>query len=84
MKFTVQYRPGRVHENADFLSRIPMNLILAKPGDNEVMCREQQKNPLCKAILTFFRKNTTWREDDGFMQLWVCEMFFLFGGWSIM
>jgi hypothetical protein len=29
MKFNVQYRPGRVHENADFLSRVQMNLILA-------------------------------------------------------
>ena len=78
MKFTVQYRPGRVHENADFLSRIPMNLILAKPGDNEVMLREQQKDPLCKSILAFLRKNTPWSENDGPMPLWASEIDFFF------
>jgi hypothetical protein len=85
MKFSVQYRPGRVHENADFLSRIPINLILAKPGDNEVILREQQKDPLCKSLLAFLQKNTPWSENDGLMPLWASEIdFFLFRGWSIM
>ncbi|KZR95724.1 Uncharacterized protein APZ42_010351, partial [Daphnia magna] len=43
MKFSVQYRPGQVHENTDFLSRIPMNLISVIPADNNVMCQKQQK-----------------------------------------
>ncbi|KZR95838.1 Uncharacterized protein APZ42_010162 [Daphnia magna] len=62
MKFSVQYRPGRVHENADFLSRIPMNLISAIPADNNVMCQEQQKDSLCKAIVTFLEQNEPWKK----------------------
>ncbi len=55
-----------------------MNLILAKPGDNEVMLREQQKDPLCKSILAFLRKNTPWSENDGSMTLWASEIDFFF------
>jgi hypothetical protein len=80
MKFTVQYRPGRVHENADFLSRVQMNLILARPDDNLVMCQEQQKDPLCKAILAFIRKDSPWNKKDGPMPLWAAEKDFLFYG----
>ena len=78
MKFTVQYRPGRVHENADFLSRVQMNLILARPDDNLVMCQEQQKDPLCKAILAFIRKDSPWNKKDGPMPLWAAEKDFFF------
>ncbi|KZS03765.1 Uncharacterized protein APZ42_033426 [Daphnia magna] len=78
MKFSVQYRPGRVHENTDFLSRIPMNLISAVPADNNVMCQEQQKDSLCKAIVTFLEQNEPWKKEDGPMSSWVSEIDYFF------
>ncbi|KZR96334.1 Uncharacterized protein APZ42_009384, partial [Daphnia magna] len=78
MKFSVKYRPGRVHENADFLSRIPMNLISAIPADNNVMCQEQQKDSLCKAIVTFLEQNEPWKKEDGPMPSWVSEIDYFF------
>ncbi|KAI9550717.1 pol polyprotein [Daphnia sinensis] len=78
MKFSVQYRPGRVHENADFLSRIPMNLISVTPEDNNVMCQEQQKDSLCKAIVTFLEQNESWKKEDGPIPSWVSEIDYFF------
>ncbi|KZR96202.1 Uncharacterized protein APZ42_009597, partial [Daphnia magna] len=78
MKFSVQYRPGRLHENADFLSRIPMNLISAIPADNNIMCQEQQKDSLCKAIITFLEQNEPWKKEDGPIPSWVCEIDYFF------
>ncbi|KAI9551163.1 hypothetical protein GHT06_006378 [Daphnia sinensis] len=78
MKFSVQYRPGRVHENADFLSRIPMNLISVTPEDNNVMCQEQQKDSLCKAIVTFLEQNEPWKKEYGPMPSWVSEIDYFF------
>ncbi|KAI9565040.1 hypothetical protein GHT06_008785 [Daphnia sinensis] len=33
LKYTVRYRPGRVNENADFLSRIPVVAVQVQPKD---------------------------------------------------
>ncbi|KZS17759.1 Uncharacterized protein APZ42_016190 [Daphnia magna] len=74
MKFNVQYRTGRVHENADFLSRILINLISAIPADNNVMCQEQEKDSLCKAIVTFLEQNEPWKKEDGPMPSWDSEI----------
>ena len=41
--YTVKYRPGRIHENADFLSRIPICSV-KESSANVVMINEQKKD----------------------------------------
>jgi hypothetical protein len=51
MNYTIRFRPGRVNENADFLSRIPVSSVQAREeSDNLVLVWEQRDDPLCSDI----------------------------------
>ena len=56
--YTVKYRPGRIHENADFLSRIPVYSVMQSPA-NVVMIKEQEKDVLCSLINPSTRNTTS-------------------------
>jgi len=55
--YTVRYRPGRIHENADFLSRIPVCSIREKEvSENLALVWEQRDDPLCSDIRWYLEK----------------------------
>ena len=74
LKYTIKYRPGRVHENADFLSRIKVAAVQAVPRDNEVMYEEQQKDTLCRAIIEYMDNGILWDENQRAMPIWAKEI----------
>jgi hypothetical protein len=54
MDCTIRFRPGRVNENADFLSRIPVYSVREREvSDNLVLVWEQRDDPLCSDIHYF-------------------------------
>ena len=72
LKYSIKYRPGRVHENADFLSRIPINSVRAATEEDKIMLREQKKDSLCKDI-TGYLENGTLSEKNA-DQIWAKEI----------
>jgi hypothetical protein len=54
MDCTIRFRPGRVNENADFLSRIPICSVREREvSDNLVLVWEERDDPLCSDIRYF-------------------------------
>jgi hypothetical protein len=82
LKYTIKYRPGRVNGNADFLSRIKVAAVQAIPRDNDVMHEEQQKDPLCKSIMTYLEDGILFDEDNRRMPIWAkeIELYFMANG----
>ena len=74
LKYTIKYRPGRVNENADFLSRIKVAAVQAIPRDNDVMFDEQQRDPLCRAIMDYLENGILWDEDHRSPPIWAKEI----------
>ena len=72
LKYSIKYRPGRVHENADFLSRIPINSVRTTIEEDEVMLREQKKDSLCKDITNYLENGTLSEENAD--QIWAKEI----------
>ena len=71
--YTVKYRPGRIHENADFLSRIPVCSVRASPA-NMVIIKEQDKDLLCKDIRTYMEKGELREENRNPYPSWAKEI----------
>ena len=92
VKYTIRYRPGRVHENADCLSRIPiasvtavspsMDETTAETSDTKIIYEEQQKDRLCKEILAYWESGLLWDDDNRNPPTWAREidLFFLSNG----
>ncbi len=90
LKYTIRYRPGRVNENADFLSRIPIaavTTVVEQPdpveiGDTGVLYDEQQRDKLCKEILAYKDDGILWDEHSRDMPIWAKEidLFFVSNG----
>jgi hypothetical protein len=54
MNYTIRFRPGRVNENADFLSQTQIWSVREKEvSDNLVLVWEQRDDPLCSDIRYF-------------------------------
>jgi hypothetical protein len=71
--YTVKYRPGRIHENADFLSRIPVCSVRASPA-NVVMIKEQEKDLLCNYIRAYMTKKGLREENRNPYPSWAKEI----------
>ena len=71
--YTVKYRPGRIHENADFLSRIPVCSVRASPT-NVVMIKEQEKDLLCNDIRAYMTKGELREENRNPYPSWAKEI----------
>ncbi|KZS18244.1 Uncharacterized protein APZ42_015662 [Daphnia magna] len=46
LKYSIKFRPDRVNENADFLSRIPVNSVQTAPKEDDAILREPKKDSL--------------------------------------
>ncbi|KZS04596.1 Uncharacterized protein APZ42_032415 [Daphnia magna] len=64
LKYSMKYRPGRVHENVDFLSRIPVQSEQVAPKADDTMFREGQKDPLCCNIKDSLENGTLSEENS--------------------
>ncbi|KZS04720.1 Uncharacterized protein APZ42_032276 [Daphnia magna] len=62
-KYSIKYRPGNVHENADFLSRIPIQSVKAASRAEDTMIREQKKDPVCSDIRDYLENGTLSEEN---------------------
>ena len=58
--YTVTYRRGKSHGNADALSRIPINAI---SNGTKRMAELQREDPFCSAVITFIEKQELPDED---------------------
>ena len=74
LNYTIKYRPGRVHENADFLSRIA---LVSEGDDLTKSIREQQASDnICKAIIDYLDKGILTHENP--IPIWAKEIDFFF------
>jgi hypothetical protein len=71
--YTVKYRPGRIHENADFLSRIPVCSVRESPA-NVVIINEQKKDLLCNDIYTYMKKGKLREDNRNPYPIWAKEI----------
>jgi hypothetical protein len=78
LKYTVQYRPGRVNENADCLSRVPIAVVHMQPKDADDIVREQRNDPLCQDIRSYMEDKILWDENHRNMPDWAKEIDFFF------
>jgi hypothetical protein len=78
LKYTVQYRPGRVNENADCLSRVPIAVVHIQPKDADDIVREQRNDPLCQDIRSYMEDKILWDENHRNMPDWAKEIDFFF------
>ena len=74
VKYTIKYRPGRVHENADCLSRIPVASIEARPTELLVAIKEQASDPLCRDIRRYLDEGELSDENRALCPIWVKEI----------
>lgn len=74
LKYTVQYRPGRVNENADCLSRIPIASVQIQPETVDDIIREQHTDPLCQDIRSYMEDRILWDENHRIMPIWAKEI----------
>jgi hypothetical protein len=77
LKYTVQYRPGRVNESADFLSRVPIAVVHMQPKDADDIVREQSNDPLCQDIRLYMEDRILWDENHRNMPDWAKDLFYL-------
>jgi hypothetical protein len=71
--YTVKYRPRRIHENADFLSRIAVCSVRTSPA-NVVMIKEQKKDLLCNDIRAYMTKGELREENRNPYPSWAKEI----------
>jgi transposase InsO family protein len=74
VKYTIKYRPGRVHENADCLSRIPVASIEARPTEYAIAMTEQSLDPLCCDIRRYLEEGILSDENRALHPIWVKEI----------
>ncbi|KZR95888.1 Uncharacterized protein APZ42_010080, partial [Daphnia magna] len=72
LKYSIKYWPGRVNENADFLSRIPVNSVRTALEEDDAILREQKKDSLCMDITNYLEHGTLSEENTD--QIWVKEI----------
>ena len=71
--YTVEYRPGRIHGNADFLSQIPVCSV--REGLTKVVIiNEQKKDLLCSDIYTCMKKRKLRRDNRNPYPIWAKEI----------
>lgn len=88
VKYTIRYRPGRIHENADFLSRIPIASVSTQlddpveTGDTQILYDEQKTDQLCKDIIAYQSDGILWDENSRDIPVWAKEidLFFVRNG----
>lgn len=71
-KYSIKYRLGNVHENADFLSRIPIQSVKAASRAEDTMIREQKKDPVCSDIRDYLENGTLSEENS--TRIWAKEI----------
>lgn len=67
MNYTIRYRPGRVHENADCLSRISVCFAsrVGRVETNATLIKEQNTDLLCQYIRRYMETGQMREENQG-------------------
>lgn len=73
--YRIQYKPGRVHQNADCLSRIKVAVIQEK-GKQKEICLKQAEDPLCIHIRNYLDNGELTEEHQVNNPVWVKEIEF--------
>jgi hypothetical protein len=50
--YKIRYRPGRLHQNVDCLSRLRVSSIQIENSDNDILA-SQAADPLCQSIINY-------------------------------
>ena len=73
--YKIKYRPGRIHQNADCLSRLKIaNVQLA--DQNIEICIKQAADPLCMEIRDYLDNGNLSPENEEKMPIWAKEIEF--------
>ena len=73
--YKIKYRPGRIHQNADCLSRLKIaNVQLA--DQNMEICIKQAADPLCMEIRDYLDNGNLSPENEEKMPIWAKEIEF--------
>lgn len=74
IKYKIRYRPGRVHENADFLSRIPVSAVEPRLAEFKIAMKEQEKDTMCHEITEYLKNGTISNQKIKENPIWVKEI----------
>ena len=74
--YKIVYRPGRVHQNADYLSRLRVAAITALQdgGCPTTIANKQSEDKLCQAILKYLNHGIRDVENESETPIWVKEI----------
>ena len=74
MKYKIKYKPGRVHQNADCLSRIQMAYIKHDFNSELSIIKSQSEDSLCQAINDYLTNGNLSTENQTNQPNWVKEI----------
>lgn len=73
MKYKIKYKEGKVHRNADFLSRLPIAVVEESPREKSTIKNEQANDPLCRDI-RFYIENGRLRDNSNKFPEWLSHI----------
>ena len=74
--YKIVYRPGKIHQNADCMSRLRIAAVSASTGADDRLIKEKQaSDALCKSIINYLNNGTFEKTDNG-TPSWVKEIEF--------
>jgi hypothetical protein len=73
LNYTIQYKPGRIHQNADCLSRLKIANVHARDELKEI-CAQKAQDPLCIHIRNFFDKGSLTEKHTNEYPIWAKEI----------
>ncbi|KZS07329.1 Uncharacterized protein APZ42_028972 [Daphnia magna] len=72
--YELKYRPGRIHQNADCLSRLKVASIQPEPNNIKLICVKQLEDELCAAIRNYLEKGELNEEKTQSKPEWAKEI----------
>ena len=71
--YKIKYRPGRIHQNADCLSRLRVSHIRIENSEIDIWA-SQAADPLCQAINNYLENGVLSEKDDKKRPIWAKEI----------
>ena len=71
--YKIKYRPGRIHQNADCLSRLRVSYVRIENSEIDIWA-SQAADPLCQAINNYFENGVLSEKDDKKRPIWAIEI----------
>ena len=74
MKYKIVYKPGRIQNNADCLSRIQSVANISETDNSTPLSQEQSKDPLCNEIKNYLNEGLLTEDHTNNPPQWVKQI----------